>query len=118
MALTITSVAEGTTLTLELDGRLGTLETREFDSAFDEKARGMKQVLLDFSKVEYISSAGLRSLFTANKKINLHLFVVSSEIIGKYAKVLDINEGNIFKLAIFFIILQIKSHNMAFFLII
>ena len=36
MALTITSVAEGTTLTLELDGRLGTLETREFDSAFDE----------------------------------------------------------------------------------
>ena len=69
MALTITSVAEGTTLTLELDGRLGTLETREFDSAFDEKARGMKQVLLDFSKVEYISSAGLRSLFTANKKM-------------------------------------------------
>jgi len=69
MALTITSVAEGTTLTLELVGRLGMQETREFDTVFDEKAQGMKLVLLDFSKVEYISSAGLRSLFSANKKM-------------------------------------------------
>ena len=40
------------------------------------------------------------------------------EIIGKYAKVLEINEGNILRLAIFFIILQIKSHEMALFLVI
>ena len=69
MALEIKSVAEGTTLTLELSGRLGTQEAREFDTAFAEKAQGMKQALLDFSNVEYISSAGLRSLFTAKKKM-------------------------------------------------
>ena len=68
MALGINSSVEGTTLTLELSGRLSTQETREFDITFAEKVQGMKQALLDFSKVEYISSAGLRSLFTAKKK--------------------------------------------------
>ena len=60
MALGINSSVEGTTLTLELSGRLSTQETREFDITFAEKVQGMKQALLDFSKVEYISSAGLR----------------------------------------------------------
>ena len=67
MALTITSIAEGDTVTLALAGRLGAVESPEFNAAFAEKTTGMKLALLDFSNVEYISSAGLRSLFTANK---------------------------------------------------
>ena len=67
MALTITSVTEGTTVTLTLAGRFSALETAEFDAAFTEKTQGMKQALLDFSNVEYIASAGLRALFRANK---------------------------------------------------
>ena len=69
MALSITSVTEGNTVTLKLAGRLGAVETAEFDAAFTEKTQGMKQALLDFSNVEYIASAGLRSLFSANKKM-------------------------------------------------
>ena len=69
MALMIYSVAEGDTVTIEFSGRLSTLEAHEFDDAFTEKTQGMKLALLDFSKVEYISSAGLRSLFSANKKM-------------------------------------------------
>ena len=67
MALTITSVTEGNTVTLTLAGRFSALETAEFDAAFTEKTQGMKQALLDFSNVEYIASAGLRALFRANK---------------------------------------------------
>ena len=70
MALGINSGVEGTTLTLELSGRLGAQEAREFDTAFAEKAQGMKQALLDFSNVEYISSAGLRVLLSAQKIMN------------------------------------------------
>lgn len=69
MALTITSVTEGNTVTLTIAGRLSAPETAEFDAAFTEKTQGMKQALLDFSNVEYIASAGLRSLFSANKKM-------------------------------------------------
>ena len=50
MALGINSSVEGTTLTLELSGRLSTQETREFDIMFEEKVQGMKQALLDFQK--------------------------------------------------------------------
>ena len=63
MALTITSVTEGNTVTLTIAGRFSALETAEFDAAFTEKTQGMKQALLDFSNVEYIASAGLRRRF-------------------------------------------------------
>ena len=69
MALQINPRAEGTALTLELNGKISILETAELDKAIAEQAKGMKQVLLDFSQVEYISSAGLRSLFMAKKNL-------------------------------------------------
>ncbi|MBQ8701029.1 MAG: anti-sigma factor antagonist, partial [Acidaminococcaceae bacterium] len=67
MALTITSVAEGSTVTLTLAGRLSAVEAQEFNQTFPGLAQGMQDVLLDFSNVEYISSMGLRSLFMARK---------------------------------------------------
>ncbi|MBR4695839.1 MAG: anti-sigma factor antagonist, partial [Selenomonadaceae bacterium] len=69
MALDITPKMSGTTLTLELSGKLSALEAKEFDAAFEKAATGMKEALLDFSAVDYISSAGLRSLFLAKKKM-------------------------------------------------
>lgn len=67
MAIAITPKVEGTTLTFELNGKLSTLEAKEFDEKFKELAQGMKEALLDFSGVNYISSAGLRSIFVAKK---------------------------------------------------
>ncbi len=67
MAIKIDSTVNGSTITLTLMGDLSTLETKDFDTAFADSVKGMKEALLDFSQVEYISSAGLRSLFLAKK---------------------------------------------------
>ncbi len=67
MAINIVKKTDGTIVTLELEGRLSALETKEFDREFEDAAKGMKEARVDFSGVEYISSAGLRSLFMAKK---------------------------------------------------
>ena len=67
MSLKISSIPDGTAVTLKLVGRLSAVEAQEFNQAFPELVKGMQDVLLDFSNVEYISSMGLRSLFMARK---------------------------------------------------
>ena len=47
MALNINQKANGTSLTLELSGKLSTLEAKEFDAAFKDAAKGMKEAVLD-----------------------------------------------------------------------
>ena len=69
MALHIDQKKNGVSLTLELSGKFSAMEAKEFDAAFGEAAQGMKEALLDFSGVEYISSAGLRSLLQAKKRM-------------------------------------------------
>ena len=70
MALEISKSVEGTSLTLTLTGRLDTVTSQEFDKEFAASATGMKDVVLDFAGLEYISSAGLRSLLKAKRTIS------------------------------------------------
>ncbi len=67
MDLKITPKVNGTTLTMELQGKLSVSEAKELEAEFSKAAQGMKEALLDFSGINYISSAGLRSLFLAKK---------------------------------------------------
>ena len=67
MALEISKSVEGTSLTLTLTGRLDTVTSKEFDAEFEVAAPGMKDVTLNFAGLEYISSAGLRSLLKAKR---------------------------------------------------
>ena len=43
-----------------LDGRLDTLTVRELEKVLPEILDGVKELIFDFAKLEYISSAGLR----------------------------------------------------------
>lgn len=57
-------------LTLALEGRLDTLTAPQLDAEIQGKLDGVKELVFDFSKLDYISSAGLRILLTAQKVMN------------------------------------------------
>ena len=56
---------------LALDGRLDTVTAPELESAVKEVLPGLTELTFDFSKLEYISSAGLRVLLSAQKAMNV-----------------------------------------------
>ena len=55
--------------TLEVVGRLDTITAPVLDKTINENINGTQNLILDFKGLEYISSAGLRVLLTAQKKM-------------------------------------------------
>ena len=56
-------------LILEITGRLDTITAPALDKTINENLSEIKRLILDFKCLEYISSAGLRVLLSAQKKI-------------------------------------------------
>lgn len=56
--------------TLSLAGRLDTLTAPELDAAIKEIVPDLDELILDLTELEYVSSAGLRVLLTAQKTMN------------------------------------------------
>ena len=54
---------------IEVAGRLGTITAPALDKAINEDIEGTKDLVLDLANLEYISSAGLRVLLAAQKKM-------------------------------------------------
>ena len=73
----ITSTTEGTTTTIELDGWLDTSTAPELAEAIGQLDDSCERLVLDFAKLQYISSAGLRVLVSAHKKMNGELMIRS-----------------------------------------
>ena len=57
-------------VTLKITGRLDTTISPNLDSVINELPEDTKELVFDMSKVEYISSAGIRVLLRAYKKMN------------------------------------------------
>ena len=55
---------------LFLEGRLDTLTAPEFAEELEKCEENMAELVLDFEKLSYISSAGLRDLLKAQKMMN------------------------------------------------
>ncbi|MEE3340561.1 MAG: STAS domain-containing protein [Hallerella sp.] len=60
----------GQTLTIAVDGRLDTLTAPELDAEIQGKLDGISELVFDFQNLDYISSAGLRILLSAQKVMN------------------------------------------------
>ena len=56
-------------LVLEITGRVDTITSPALDKTINENLEGVKTLILDLKSLEYISSAGLRVLLSAQKKM-------------------------------------------------
>ena len=68
--MTITKTQNGTDLTLALEGRLDTITAPELEAELSADLDNVESLTLDFSKLDYISSAGLRVLLSAHKRMS------------------------------------------------
>ena len=68
--MTITKALDGEKLTINLEGRLDTTTSPELEKELNDSLGSVKELVFDFSKLEYISSAGLRVLLSAQKMMN------------------------------------------------
>ena len=57
----------GNALTLALEGRLDTMTAPQLEAVLKEALPGVEALTFDLEKLDYISSAGLRMLLSAQK---------------------------------------------------
>ena len=60
----------GGSLTIALEGRLDTSTAPELEQAIKGSLDGVTELVMDFARVDYISSAGLRVLLSAQKTMS------------------------------------------------
>ena len=61
---------DGGKLEVKVSGRLDTTTAPELDEYLKQSLEGVDELIIDFSDLEYISSAGLRVLLSAQKTMN------------------------------------------------
>ena len=75
--------------TIEIVGRIDTTTAPSLDKAINDDIGEVKNLILDFKGVEYISSAGLRILLSAQKKMQQ---LGSMKILNVDENVMDVFE--------------------------
>lgn len=75
--------------TLKIQGRLDTVTAPTLEKTIADQGEELKHLVLDMAELEYISSAGLRVLLGAQKKMNK---VGSMKLIGVCEAVMEVFE--------------------------
>ena len=65
--MNIKKEVNGTTLTVTVEGRIDTTTAPVAEAELRSSIGGIKELVLDFGKLEYISSAGLRVILAMQK---------------------------------------------------
>lgn len=68
--MTIEKNQEGLKLTISVVGRLDTVTAPDLEKEIKDSIEGISELVMDFEKLDYISSAGLRVLLSAQKTMN------------------------------------------------
>ena len=68
--MNIVKKLNGSELFVEIEGSIDSTTAPEFNDVLEESMKGITSLILDFKKVDYISSAGLRVLLVACKTMS------------------------------------------------
>ena len=68
--MTIKKNLNGKELTVVIEGRLDTSTAPKLESEIKESIQDVSKLVLDFTSLEYLSSAGLRVLLSTQKTMN------------------------------------------------
>ena len=79
--MTISKTLDGDKLIIALEGRLDTLTAPDLEKEVSGSLANVNELVFDFEKVDYISSAGLRVLLAFQQKMD-----------GKPVKLIKANE--------------------------
>ena len=99
--MTINKNAEGSKLTLALEGRLDSTTAPELQAVIKESVDGIEELTIDMTDLEYVSSAGLRVLISAHKAMrskggmtvtNVNEIVMEVFEITGFAEILNIQK--------------------------
>ena len=84
--MTIKKTVEGNAAVFEIDGWLDTQTAPELGAELDTLDDTVTELTLDMSALQYVSSAGLRQIVAAHKKMNGNLTIknVSAEIMDVF----------------------------------
>ena len=88
-------------LTLSVKGRIDTITSKDLDKEINDEIGNFESLILDFTDLEYISSAGLRVLIATQKKLK-------TENIPFVIKNVDDSVKEIFRMSGFDKILKIE----------
>ena len=87
--MTIEIKKNATETIIEIVGRLDTITAPALDKTINEDIGDIKNLVLDVKGMEYISSAGLRVLLSAQKKMQK---IGSMKVTGVCAEVMEVFE--------------------------
>ncbi len=79
-----------TTLTLAIQGRIDTTTAPQLEAGLRSDIDGVTELYLDFTGVEYISSAGLRVLLSAQKLMSRQGKMVLSHVNESVMEVFEV----------------------------
>ena len=65
--MNINKKQDGSTLTVALEGRLDTVTAPQLEGDLRSSVNGVTELVFDLEKLDYVSSAGLRVLLSAQK---------------------------------------------------
>ncbi|MCR5330222.1 MAG: STAS domain-containing protein [Lachnospiraceae bacterium] len=88
--LNITKEINEKELTIALEGRLDTVTAPQLEGEVKDSVEGIEKLVIDCAKLEYISSAGLRVLLSAQKTMNKQGSMVVRNVSEEVREIFDV----------------------------